>query len=169
MQVKDLKFIPKFYDRYINLVDNDIDLLSGLKDNISLFDNYKEALIEHQNLRYQAEKWTPKELLQHVIDTERIFCYRVLAISRSEPKNIMGFDENQYAKNSRANSRTIDSLLNEFRLVRQATIALFESLDASTLHLTGICSNIKISSGAYGFIMIGHTIHHLNILKQRYF
>lgn len=168
MQVKDLKFIPEFYDRYIKLVDNDIDLLNGLKNNISLFDNYKEALIKHQDLRYQSEKWTPKELLQHVIDTERIFSYRVLAISRCEPQNIMGFDENQYAKHSKVNSRTIDSLLNEFRLVRQATITQFESLNTSTLHQTGICSNIKISAGAYGFTIIGHAIHHLNILKQRY-
>ena len=169
MKKSDLKFIPEFYDRYIALVDNDTDLLTGLKNTQSLFDSYTEKLKQKENFRYQPNKWTPKEILQHIIDTERIFSYRALAIARQEPQKLKGFDENAYANNSKANSRTIENLLNEFKLVRASTVMLFESFDEDTLHLTGICSNIKMNVAASGFIIMSHAMHHLNVIQERYF
>ncbi len=169
MHTTDLKFMPEFYDRYIKLVDNRSEITQELKDSANIFESSLGDLIENASYRYKPEKWTPKEMLQHIIDTERILSYRALAISRGETQKIISFDENLYAQNSRANNRSIDSLLLEFKLVRQGTSALFESFDADILHFTGICSNIKISVGALGFVVIGHTIHHLNVLKERYF
>ncbi|GAA3647595.1 DinB family protein [Flavivirga jejuensis] len=169
MKTSDLKFSPNYFDRYIALVDANTDLIDGLKNSETIFESFTEKLIQHQTYRYESNKWTPKEMLQHIIDTERIFAYRALCISRLEPNTLQGFDENVYAKNAKANNRSIDSLLKEFRLVRQSTTILFESFDKSTLHETGICSEIKISVLAIGFTIIGHAKHHLNILNERYF
>ncbi|GAB1858144.1 DinB family protein [Flavobacteriaceae bacterium MHTCC 0001] len=169
MKQTDLTFIPEFYDRYIALVNRDTDVLQALKHTVTIFDSHTEALIAKEAYRYQPEKWTPKEMLQHIIDTERIFSYRALAISRQEQQHLIGFDENAYAKNSKANYRTVESLLKEFKLVRQSTIALFESFDNDIWHLEGICSDKKMSVLAIGFVITGHAMHHLNILNERYF
>ncbi len=168
MTKSDLKFIPNFYDRYIKLVDNNIDLIDGLKSSETIFEDLIKKLILHQEYRYELNKWTPKELLQHIIDTERIFAYRALSISRLEPMTLLGFDENLYAKNAHVNHRSIENLLTEFRTVRQSTIHLFESFNEEMLHSTGISSEIKINTLAIGFTIIGHAKHHFNILNERY-
>ncbi|WP_406684960.1 DinB family protein [Seonamhaeicola sp. MEBiC1930] len=168
MTIADLKFTPKYYDRYINLVDQNTNIIEAFSSSISVFDEYTETLIKQGEFKYQPEKWTVKEVLQHIIDTERIFAYRALALSRSEPKTLIGFDENLYAKNSNASKRTVEDLLQEFKLVRQSNITLFKSFSNNTLSQTGICSDIKVSVLAIGFTIIGHAKHHLNILKERY-
>ncbi len=168
MKKSDLKFIPNFYDRYIKLVNNDIDLIDGLKHNETIFKDLTKKLIQHQEYRYEPSKWTPKELLQHVIDTERILAYRALCIARLEPKALLGFDENIYVENSNANNRSIEDLLKEFSLARQSTIPLFESFNNETLHRAGISFETKISVLALGFTIIGHAKHHFNILNERY-
>ncbi|NMH87683.1 DinB family protein [Flavivirga algicola] len=168
MKKSDLKFIPNFYDRYIKLVD-DIELIDGLKKSETIFEGFTEKLTTYQEYRYESGKWTPKELLQHVIDTERILAYRALCISRLEPKALLGFDENTYAKNAYANNRSIKDLLNEFKIVRQSTMVLFKSFNEDMLHRVGISFETKISTLALGFTIIGHAKHHLNILEERYF
>ena len=169
MKKSDLKFAPNYFDRYIALADDHIDLIDGLKHDETIFENVSQKLVQHEAYKYEPHKWTPKELLQHIIDTERIFAYRALSISRLEPKALLGFDENTYAKNSNANERTMASLLKEFHVVRQSTIALFESFSQSMLHSAGVSSEIKISTLAIGFTIIGHARHHLNVLNERYF
>ncbi len=169
MKKSDLKFIPEYFDRYIALVDDHVNLIDALKKGETIFENCSKALIEHQDYRYEPHKWTPKALLQHIIDTERIFAYRALSLARLEPKALLGFDENDYANNSNANQRNIEDLLQEFRLVRQSTTLLFESFDKTMLYTTGISSGIKISTLAIGFVIIGHAKHHLNVLNERYF
>lgn len=169
MKKTDLKFLPNFYDRYIALVDDNTNLIDGLKNSETIFESFSEKLIQCQAYRYETNKWTPKELLQHIIDTERIFAYRALSISRLEPNALLGFDENLYAENADANNRNIEDLLKEFKLVRQSTIILFESFNENMLHETGICSETRISPLAIGFTIIGHAMHHLNILNERYF
>ncbi|TGV02456.1 DinB family protein [Flavivirga rizhaonensis] len=169
MKKSDLKFIPNFFDRYIALIDDNINLIDGLKTNETIFENVSEKLIQYQDYRYEPNKWTPKEMLQHIIDTERIFTYRALCISRLEPKALLGFDENAYADNSNANHRSIENLLKEFRLVRQSSTILFESFSENMLHKTGICFETKMNTLAIGFVIIGHAQHHINILKERYY
>lgn len=126
-------------------------------------------MILHEAYRYESNKWTPKEILQHIIDAERVFAYRALSISRLEKNTLLGFDENAYTKNSHANNRNIESLLKEFRSVRQSTTLLFESFNKNMLHETGICFQTKISALAIGFVIIGHAKHHFNVLNERYF
>ncbi|MDO5988443.1 DinB family protein [Flavivirga amylovorans] len=169
MQKSDLKFIPNFFDRYIALIDDNTYLIDGLKTNETIFKSISEKLIQHQEYRYKPNKWTPKELLQHVIDTERILTYRALCISRLEPKALLGFDENMYVENSNANNRSVEDLLKEFRLVRQSTLPLFESFNEDVLHRAGISFETKISTLALGFTIIGHAKHHFKVLNERYF
>ena len=169
MKKSDLKFIPNFYDIYIALADDHIDLIDGLKTSETIFESLSKKLILHEAYRYESNKWTPKEILQHIIDAERVFAYRALSISRLEKNALLGFDENAYTENSHANNRSIESLLKEFRGVRQSTALLFETFNENMLHETGICFQTKISTLAIGFVIIGHAKHHFNILNERYF
>ncbi|WP_152286078.1 DinB family protein [Flavicella marina] len=168
MKIKDLKFMPEFFDRYINLADADIDLLEQLETTIDIFKVIKPQLIKFQDYAYQPGKWTPKDLLQHCIDTERIQANRALAFARGDKNVIPGFDENSYAQNTTSNERSIDDLLEEFVEVRKATISLFKSFSDEMLFKDGM-SFKKISVLALGFVIVGHPIHHINILKERYF
>jgi hypothetical protein len=123
---------------------------------------------EKVNYAYAEGKWTIKQMLQHVIDTERIFAYRALAIARKEPASLLGFDENEYAKNGTAAHRNWKDMLIEWRVVRQSTNLLFASFTEEQLKLTGTANGNPISVNAIGFILFGHALHHLHILKERY-
>jgi hypothetical protein len=169
MKKSEMKFMPKFYDNYINLVEDDIDLIEGLKSTHRDFCSVKHLLELHQNYSYYPGKWTPKAILQHVIDNERIQTYRALAFSRNEVSELPGYNQNLYAKYSDASKRSIDSLLHEFVTVRDGSIALFESFTEEMLHREGSCSGIKITPLALGFLNIGHAKSHLNTLKKLYF
>ena len=118
--------------------------------------------------RYADGKWTIKEIIQHVIDTERIFSYRALRISRNDITALPGFDENDYALNTNANDRHLQSLLTELSIVRQSTLALFKSFSEEQIKRIGIASNHEISVRAIGFIIIGHQKHHQKVYKERY-
>ena len=117
---------------------------------------------------YAEGKWTLKEMLQHIIDTERIFAYRALAIARKETATLPGFDENLYADNSNANSRTWDNLTQEIKAVRNSTKILFESFTEEMLQNNGNFSSSNGSANTLGFIIVGHVYHHIKIAKERY-
>lgn len=120
------------------------------------------------DFRYEEGKWTIKEIIQHIIDTERIFAYRALRISRNDKTPLPGFEENDYAANTDANSRGLQGLLSELALVRESTLALFKSFSEEQLKRIGVVSNNEISVRAIGFILIGHQKHHQNIFQERY-
>jgi uncharacterized damage-inducible protein DinB len=157
-----------FYQTYINYT-------SG-KDYTILVQQYNERIIafwdaipiEKINYAYAPNKWTIKQMFQHVIDTERIFAYRALAIARGEATPIPGFDENEYANNATAANRNWKDMLVEWRVVRQSTNLLFASFTEEQQKRLGTASDNPISVNALGFIIFGHTLHHLHILKERY-
>ena len=157
-----------YYKAYIDLVD-DIPLLESLKTGLmainSFFKNIPESKLE---FRYSEGKWTPKEILLHLIDTERVFCYRALYYARNAGSVIEGFDENIFAGNSRADSRDMDDLLNEYISVRNSTIHLFTSFDEEVLKNGGFANGNPLSVRSIGFIICGHEIHHGNIIQERY-
>lgn len=169
MTISDLKFMPAFYDSYIKLVDDDVDLIAGLKATHRDFCSIKHQLEEHQNSRYASGKWTPKDILQHVIDNERIQSYRALAFSRHEVNELPGYNQNLYTKYADASHRSVDELLGEFVMVRDATIALFNSFTEEMLHHEGLCSGIKVTPLALGFLNIGHAKAHFKTLTTLYF
>ncbi|MCF8406953.1 MAG: DinB family protein [Chitinophagaceae bacterium] len=157
-----------FYQTYINYT-------SG-KDYSILVQQYNERIIEAWNaiptekinFAYAPDKWTIKQMLQHVIDTERIFAYRALAIARKEPAALLGFDENEYAKNATASHRNWKEMIAEWKILRQSTNILFGSFTEEDLKQKGTASNLPISVNALGFIIFGHALHHLHVLKERY-
>lgn len=159
---------PAFFDTYIKLVTEN-SFLEALKSEINFdIEFFKNIPVEKQEYSYAEGKWTMKEMLQHIIDTERIFAYRALAFARKDETVLPGFDENLYADNSYANSRGWFQLIEELVAVRHTTIQLFESFAPEATTHKGTASGKEITVNAIGFIICGHLIHHKNIAVERY-
>ncbi|MFP4093779.1 MAG: DinB family protein [Cyclobacteriaceae bacterium] len=169
MQRADLPFMPEFYDRYINLVE-DLPLLEALQHyNADWLAQEKDKLIALGEKVYAPGKWSARDILQHLIDTERIMNYRALRFARNDKKELHGMGQDNFAEQAQAGRRGVDELLEEFKLVRLSTIALFRSFTDEMMRREGICFQKKTNVLALGFTMIGHPIHHVNILKERYY
>lgn len=169
MKRSDLKEMPKYFDRYIDLVE-DIDLFEALQKYGAPFLEIEKSNFEKLGDRvYAPGKWTIKDLLQHMIDAERVFAYRALRFSRNDKTELPGFDEDHYAANVSTKNRTVVDILEEFKTVRTSTIQLFKGLDAVAMQREGVASGNKMSVLAIGFTMCGHPIHHMNVIKERYF
>lgn len=159
---------PVYFYNYIKLVD-----ASTIKEAIEKYSktivDFIEKINEDQSMyRYADDKWTIKEVLQHIIDTERIFAYRILAISRGEQTPLPGFDENEYAKASMADNRNWLSLTEEFKAVRKSTDLMLLSFNEEQLNKSGITNGSPNTSIAIAFAVFGHVLHHIEILKERY-
>ncbi len=157
-----------FYQSYVNYTSGkDYSILvQQYHDRIT--ESWSAIPAEKANYAYAEDKWTIKQMLQHVIDTERIFAYRALSIARKEPAALLGFDENEYAKNGTGANRNWKDMLTEWRVVRQSTNLLFASFTEEQIKNMGTASGQPISVNALGFIIFGHALHHLHILKERY-
>lgn len=129
---------------------------------------YSELSDEQSHFAYDEGKWTLKELLLHLSDTERVFQYRILAFARGDQNELPGFDEESYAKNSFANTRSLQSLLEEYRLIRKSSQILLDTLDPTVVNNTGTANDNRISVETIGKLIVGHNIHHLNIIAERY-
>ncbi|HEV7780448.1 MAG TPA: DinB family protein [Chitinophagaceae bacterium] len=164
----DLNRVPEWYHRYINQV-KDSNLMNAMETQTASFIKYmKKIPVEKRNYRYAKGKWTIKEMLQHIIDAERIFAYRALCFARKDATPLPGFDENEYAYNSKAVKRDWDEMIEEFKALRKANEFLFGSFDKQQLDATGIASGNPVYVSAIGFIMVGHITHHVNVLNERY-
>lgn len=158
----------KFQSTYINAL-NGVDLLEELEISLHDFIRFIQNLpMDKFDYRYAEGKWTIKDIIQHVIDTERIFSYRALRFSRNDKTPLHGFEENDFAQNTDANARSIQELLTEFSAVRYATLLLFKSFTPKQLLNIGISSNENVSVRAIGFIIIGHQKHHQKVFEERY-
>jgi len=158
----------EYYANYISLVKED-DVHTALTNSISHSKEFWNSLSEEQgNFRYAENKWSVKELLQHIIDTERIFSYRALAFARGETSAIPGYNENEYADASLADERKLSDLVQELSVVRQSTLLLFSSFSSENLDKIGKASDSPLSARAAGFIIVGHEIHHTNVVSERY-
>ncbi|WP_137905790.1 DinB family protein [Chryseobacterium sp. 2VB] len=158
----------KYIQRYLDQIPsgNWINELQISADKtIGIYSNLTE---EQSNFAYAEGKWTLKELLLHLSDTERVFQYRILAFARGEKNNLPGFDEDEYAENSFAGKRTLESLLEEYKLVRKSSQILLETLQPSALQNTGTANGHEISVETIGKLIVGHNYHHLNIIEERY-
>ncbi len=161
--------LPEFFDRYINLVD-DITLSEALdKYGSRWLNSEKEKFSALEDSIYAPGKWTVKDILQHLIDNERIFCYRALRFARNDQTPLPGYDEQLFGQTAHGFKRSVDDLLSEFSAVRQSSLALFKSFSEEMLMRRGICYNKEISVAGIGFVIAGHPIHHLNVLKERYY
>ena len=157
-----------YFSRYIESVDNE-NVIETLKQNASYLENfYKNLESEMQNYKYAADKWTFKEILGHLTDTERIFGFRALAIARGEKQSLPGFDENEYMSAADFANQSLASLLNQYKLCRLATLALFESFSEEVQSNMGTANGNAISVRALMFMIAGHEIHHIKIMNERY-
>lgn len=157
-----------FYAPYLNALGA-VNLIEELEISLHDFIRFIQNIpMDKFDYRYAEGKWNIKEIIQHVIDTERIFAYRALRISRNDQTPLPGFDENYYVNNTEASARSIQDLLAEFSAVRHSNLFLFKSFSEDQLKRMGIASNVGVSVRAIGFIMIGHQKHHLNIFQERY-
>lgn len=157
-----------YVEKYIKEAQAE-DLIEGLTASYSFIAGLMQGLSDEQlKHRYAPEKWSIKELLVHMLDAERIFSYRALRFARQDRTPLPGFDENMYVAPSKADSRDINSILAEYTAVRTATIELFKSFDDEALSQKGIGSGLELSVRAIGYTILGHEIHHLRIIRERY-
>ena len=157
-----------FYAPYINAL-GEVNLMEELEISLHDFIRFVQNIpMDKFDYRYAEGKWNIKEIIQHVIDTERIFAYRALRISRNDETPLPGFDENYYIANTEASNRSIQDLLTEFSAVRHSNLFLFKSLSDEQLRRIGTASNTAVSVRAIGFIMIGHQKHHQKVFEERY-
>ena len=159
---------PEYFKRYVDQVPDE-DLSAGFQNQLPIIKEFLATVSEEKSMHaYEPGKWTIKELLQHMTDTERIFNYRALAIGRKETASLPGFDENLYADNSNANSRAWQNLVDEFLCVRNSTEFLYKSFTDEALAASGIASNKPVTVISLGFITLGHFYHHKKIMEERY-
>lgn len=156
-----------YYQTYIDTVSDDV--LAELKLQSTAVPNFLRLIDkEKANYAYAPGKWTLKELIGHVIDTERIMAYRLLHIARKDQIPLSGFDENYYVTNSSYTNRDLDSLIDEFEQLRLANLFLYQSLTDEELDRSGIANGHNVSVRALLFIIAGHVTHHKRIVTERY-
>ena len=167
--------IPKteyapYFERYIQLsVLKGITIIENLENAQDEFERVLRHLPdEKHSYSYAAGKWTLKELIQHIIDTERVFCYRALSFARNDQTPLPGFDQDVFIDNDTANERDYYDLLDEMKVLRESSIQLFKSFSKEALLRIGVASDNKMSVRALGYLFSGHQIHHINIVKERY-
>jgi uncharacterized damage-inducible protein DinB len=172
---KSIEMIPKneytpYFEQYLQLVSNEgKSIIEYLIDSQKKFESLLRNLpLEKHNFSYAEGKWTMKELIQHIIDTERIFSYRALCFARNDSTSLPGFDQDVFADNDNANDRNYYDLLDEMAVLRKSSVQLYKSFSDEALLRIGVASDNKMSVRALGYLFSGHQIHHLNIVKERY-
>ena len=157
-----------YYERYISLVKSD-DIVAALqKQSQETRDLLNKVSAEKAEFRYAPGKWSVKEVLGHINDTERIMSYRVLRIARGDQTPIEGYEQDDYVTGGKFSRRTMDDLLQEFMTIRNATIQLLRHLDAESAERQGTANQKQISARAVVYIIAGHELHHRKILQEKY-
>jgi len=158
-----------YYDRYISLVPGD-DILATLdsqrRQTLLLLSGRNE---DDGDLRYSPEKWTAKEMLGHVCDTERIFAYRALRISRGDQTPIEGFEQDGYVKNGPFARVSLEEIVEDYIAVRRATLTLFRNLEEGAWMRRGVANKNEVTVRAIAYTIAGHELHHRRILEEKYF
>jgi uncharacterized damage-inducible protein DinB len=167
--VPKIEYAP-YFERYMHLTAlKDKTIIQNLESAQDEFERVLRNLpVSNHSYSYASGKWTLKELIQHVIDTERVFCYRALSFARNDQTSLPGFDQDVFVDNDTANERDYYDLLDEMKVLRKSSIQLFKSFSKEALLRIGVASDNKMSVRALGYLFSGHQIHHINIVKERY-
>jgi hypothetical protein len=158
-----------FYEKYVTLVPdgNIIEILEQQGEKtLALFGTLSE---EKGNFRYAPDKWSIKQLVGHVADTERIFAYRALRFARNDQHPLEGFEQDGYIANADFDSCRLSDLATEFGYVRKSSIYLLRHLSDEAWRRRGVASDNEVSVRALAYMLAGHELHHLNVLSERYF
>lgn len=167
MNKSDVSVFPKYFSTYLAQIEEESLTDAFAKNGIELWEKEYAQMQKLGQKVYAEGKWTLNDILQHIIDSERIFAYRALRFARKDKTNLAGFDENIYASN--VNARSLEDLMEEFKVVRKSSELLFGSFDNEMLKAIGTANETEVSVAAIGFALIGHAAHHLKIVKERYF
>ena len=158
----------EYYHKYIQELDSD-DILKILGNQlISSLELFKSIPEERANYRYAEGKWSIKELLGHIIDTERIFAYRALCFARGEKQHLPGMEQDDYVREAEFDKRQFTDMIKEYELVRRSNLLLFKSFSEMELNRRGTASNNEVTVLAILFIIAGHELHHIKVLKEKY-
>lgn len=159
---------PPYFGRYISLVPGH-NLTSTLETQLDESLATLRPISEEKSLhRYEPGKWSVKEVLGHLIDGERIFTYRALRFARNDQTPLSGFDQDPYVAEAHFDSRPWNDLIAEFEHVRRSTILFFRALTPEAMLRSGTSNQAVISVRALGYVIAGHEIHHMRILRERY-
>jgi hypothetical protein len=157
-----------YYQGYISQVEGE-DVLPLLEQNKNAIAEFLRNIpVDKWKYKYAPGKWTPKDIVLHLIDGERVFSYRALRISRGGTTPLPGFDQDIFAENARANERTPESLIKEYEDVRESTLHIFRNMTDNDANRIGQASGYPASPLAIAYILVGHENHHVRILKERY-
>ncbi len=160
--------VPAFYQGYVRPLPETgiIDYLGKQTDSFMVWLSGLTA--DQQKWAYADGKWTVAEVVGHIIDTERVFAFRVMSIARGETGALPGFDQNAYVEQGRFNERDFRSLVDEFEFLRQSNLVMLKSLDDQGIANTGNANGTTMSLCTIVYIMAGHLNHHMNIFKEKY-
>lgn len=158
----------EYYQKYIDLIESEdiIQVLSSLNEEASdIFNSFPQSKGDYA---YAKDKWTVKEVVGHMMDTDRIFAYRAMAIARGEKQPLPSFDQDEYVRNGKFNLRELSDLTYEYRLLRESNLLLFKGLNHSVYSKRGIAAGNEVTVLALMWMIAGHQKHHLKILKEKY-
>ena len=156
------------YQTYVSHVTED-DILPAMRSQIDALDVLLDRVPpERETYAYAEGKWTIRQIIGHLIDGERVFGYRALCIARGETQNLPSFDENEYMLNAPYEHVELEDLLSEFRLARLSNIAMLRTLDQTAWTRVGVANGAPVSVRALVYVMVGHTRHHMGVLRERY-
>ncbi|MEO6902687.1 MAG: DinB family protein [Bacteroidia bacterium] len=157
-----------YYDGYVKLVPHE-NILEVLNEQVIYLKSVLSSVeVNKESYRYAPDKWTIKEVVGHMVDTERIMAYRALCVARGEKNALPGYDDKEYVANANFNTTSLAALTNHFELVRAANLALFNTFDEEAFSKIGSANKSDISVRALLFIIAGHTLHHLNVINEKY-
>jgi len=160
---------PPYASMYIDLLPDDGLVLQHLEENLKKMQYFILSLSENKlDFRYAIDKWTIREMLVHIIDDERIYSYRALRFARNDKTELPGFEQDDYTVYSKANNRTIESILEEYESVRRSTLSLFKNLPEEAFLRSGTANNNPVTVRALIYHIAGHELHHMNIIKRNY-
>lgn len=163
-----LNSVPEYHAGYVALAEN-LPLDKAFENSLKRLRDINVQAIEAKGKEtYAPGKWTLHDIIQHLSDCERIFCYRALRFARGDAGPLIGFNQEEFALSANATSRTITDLLDEYRDVHQGSARLFSTFDEKMLLRSGICSGMNLSVLAIGYIILGHQLHHFNIIREKY-
>ena len=159
---------PAYFSTYLATVADE-NLIEELEISVHRLIKFVQNIpLDKFDYQYASGKWTIKDILQHLIDSERIFAYRALRFARNDKTSLPGFEEDDYAREANGSKRSIQDLLTEMAVVRQATLSLFKTFSEEQLVSIGTASNKQVSVRAIGFVIIGHQNHHQKVFEERY-
>lgn len=165
----DIEKVPQYYKGYVEVIQEDAELLPLLIESRDEFVALIEGIPEEkETFSYAPEKWTVKELIAHICDAERVFSYRALRFGRGDMTDLPGFEQDDYVTSSRANARPLADMRTEFINIRNATIDLFNGFGEKEFQRFGSANGLRVDVNSLGYIMIGHQYHHMSILQTKY-